>query len=85
MPRINNKLEHEEVKFRENASGTLVVKGIDTKEVIALNNCNDRCMVEVKKKQKNGTSITVGYAAAISFYRQCVIEWQVSMIWTENP
>jgi hypothetical protein len=72
MSRMANKLEQGEAEFRGNTSGTLAVKWIDTKEVIVLNNCHGKGMVEVQKKQKDGTSITVCCPDAISFYRQCM-------------
>jgi hypothetical protein len=50
----------------------LVVKWIDTKEVIALSNFHGKGMVELQKKQKYGTSITVGCPDAISFCRECM-------------
>jgi hypothetical protein len=61
MPRMSDKLECGEVEFIINIWGVLAVKWIDTKEATVLSNCHGKGMFEVRKGQKDGTSIIVGW------------------------
>jgi hypothetical protein len=72
MPRMSNKLERAEAELRGNTSGTLAVEWTDTKEVIVLSNFHGKGMVQMHKKQKDDTSITVCCPDAISLYTQCM-------------